>query len=677
MKNKLCIKITALSFALALGFSGYANKLYAQQNENEDINEDEYIDFGSDRGLTVTGTRETTQQMRVIDKEAIERRNAKDLAALLEEELDMSVTRFGGYGNQTDMNLRGFDTERIAILIDGIPANSPRSGEFDVTQIDLNSVERIEVIYGGSDTKYNVSGALGGVINIITVKKQPPGLRFGITFSNTSYMPGEYNSRHSGGAIGEPEYKDLLDTQSLGFFAGSGGEAFSWKGSLFANRAGNHYLYMDDYGFARRKQSNEVLDGGGNAALVWNLPQDTTLLSDTKFYYAHKNFPITMNAEGSALATDLQITENIMLNAPFAFNNWAAEASVSFQTSLTRYGVNISSDDYYLTAINRWSWYPHDKFSARLGADWRFLYINSESETETNPVKTGNAGGVYITGEYSPVKEIMIIASVKGASDTKQFAAVPKLGVSWKPHDALVLKNNYFRTFKFPDFDDLYYRSMDGVFAGNPNLKPEDGWGADISGRWTPRNEDGVEILSLEAAVYGTWTTDSIHWVKSSGGRWTPENVGTACIAGIDIRPKISFILEGAPFTSITAGLSYQGQLSWLLSGDLDFAYSYRVPYFPTHVIGASLDFVWETGSLIVQAHYETTRYADTTNKMPLSPYCMLNATVNQKLGGFLTLFASARNLLNAHYESFASYYMPGISLTTGIRTAWTVDSGR
>jgi vitamin B12 transporter len=127
---------------------------------------------------------------------------------LLEDALDMSVTRYGGYGNQTEINMRGFDTERIAILIDGVPANSPRSGEFDVSQVDISNVERIEVIYGGSDTKYNVSGALGGVINIITVKKQKPGFSFGGVFSNTGYLPGRYNERHADGAIGQGHAED-------------------------------------------------------------------------------------------------------------------------------------------------------------------------------------------------------------------------------------------------------------------------------------------------------------------------------------------------------------------------------------------------------------------------------------------------------------------------------------
>jgi vitamin B12 transporter len=630
----------------------------------------DFPDFGEDAGgVTVTGALETTQQITVIDKEIIEKSGARDLASLLEEELDMSVTRYGGYGNQTGMNLRGFDTERIAILIDGIPANSPRSGQFDISQIDLNNIERIEVIYGGSDTKYNVSGALGGVINIITIKKQKPGLNLGFTFSNTGYMPGEYNERHAGGAIGKPEIVDLFDMQSLNFFAGYGAEKISWKASLFGNRAGNHYLYKDDYGFARRKISNEVLDGGADAQFMFALPKDATILSDTKLYYAHRNFPITMNSTGSALATDLLITENVVFAAPVIFrNDLATEASLTYQTSITNYGVNISSNDHYLTAINRWGWYPSQKLTVRSGIDWRFLYINTDSPTELEPVKMGNQGGLYITAEYKLHKNLLLIASVKGATDTKQAVAVPKFGLSWKAAPVFTLKNNYFRSFTFPDFDDLYYRSLDNMFVGNPNLKPEDGWGADLIGELVLE-----KYFSLVSTVFWQWTTDSIHWVKNQGGRWSPENVGTACFIGADFRPVFTLPIDKWNFTAIKIGMNYQFQFSWLLNGDLDFAHSFRIPYMPAHIIGGSIDLAWKTGSLFVSAHYESTRYADTTNKMPLDPYCVINTTVNQKVGKHLIFFASLRNILNAQYESFAGYYMPGISLVCGIRAGFDV----
>ena len=670
MKKAAGIVIAVLLSMFSL-YSLSAQEMQEAEKEQDDFNEDDFPDFGEEpKGITIIGTLETTQQITVIDKETIEKSGARDLASLLEEEIDMGVTRYGGYGNQTSMNLRGFDTERIAILIDGVPANSPASGHFDINQIDLNNVERIEVIYGGSDTKYNVSGALGGVINIITIKKQTPGFNLGLTFSNTGYMPGEYNERHAGGAIGKPEFIDLLDMQSLSLFAGYGAENFSWRASLFGNRAGNHYLYKDDYGFARRKISNEVLDGGANAQFMFALPKDASILSDTRLYYAHRNFPITMNSTGSVLATDLLITENIIFAAPVIFrDDLATEASLTYQTSITNYGLSISSYDHYLTGINRWSWYPSEKITVRSGVDWRFLYINTDSPTELDPVKTGNMGGFYITGEFLLLKNLLLVCSIKGVTDTKQAAFIPKLGLSWKAHPLFTLKNNYFRSFKFPDFNDLYYRSLDNMFAGNPRLKPEDGWGVDLIGELALE-----KYFSASAAVFWQWTTDSIHWVKNQGVRWSPENVGTACFIGADFRPVFTLPLDKWNFTSLKISINYQFQYSWLLSSDLDFGDSYRIPYMPAHIIGGSVDLAWKTGSLFISAHYESTRYADTMNKMPLDPHCVVNATLNQRAGDYLTFFASLRNILNAQYESFASYYMPGISLVCGLRAKFNFE---
>jgi outer membrane cobalamin receptor len=97
----------------------------------------------------------------------------------------------------------------------------------------------------------------------------------------------------------------------------------------------------------------------------------------------------------------------------------------------------------------------------------------------------------------------------------------------------------------------------------------------------------------------------------------------------------------------------------------------------PTHIIGGSADLQWKTGSVLVSAHYESARYADTLNELALDPHCIVHATVNQDIGGNFTAFASLRNILNAHYESFAGYHMPGISLTLGLRAKFAAAGKR
>jgi len=461
--------------------------------------------------------------------------------------------------------------------------------------------------------------------------------------------------------------------QSLSFFAARGGEGFSWRASGFGNVAGNHYLYEDDFGFARRKVSNEVVDGGGNLKLMFAMPDDAHVLFDTKAYYARKNFPITMNSVGSALATELVLAGNVSLAAPVAFrDDLATEASLGYQAGFGNYGVRSSTNDHHVTAINRWSWYRSDRLTILSGVDWSFLYVETDSPVELRPVKTGNRGGIYLTAEYRVLENLLVIGSVKGVTDTKSAVPVPKAGLSWRIGDSVTLKNNYFRSFKFPDFDDLYYRSpYDSTAVGNPNLRPEDGWGTDVVGEFS-----FGENVSLVASVFAQHTSDSIHWTRSSGRRWSPENVGTAYFAGADFRPTFTVKPGRGNSASIKIGPSYQFQYSWLLPDGAYSEASRRIPYSPIHVIGGIIDVGWGTGSLLLSGQYESPSFADAGNRLFVDSSFIANATVNQNAGKHMVLFASLRNIFNARYESFSAYPMPGITMTVGLRINVKVGNG-
>jgi hypothetical protein len=611
----------------------------------------------------VIGAPETTSVQNVITREEIERRQAPDLATLLEETLDIGITAKGAYGNESQINIRGFTTERIGVLVDGIPANDPRTGEFDVSQLDLSGVERIEVIYGGSDSKYNVTGAMGGIINIVTKKQQSEGWSFGGGLTNTGYFTGRYNKRHSGGTIGDPHWEDLADTQLLNLFAAYGAKTFSVKLSWFGDWARNHYLYQDYGGFVRRKESNEVLDTGGNLFVSLALPRDATLVSSSDLYTASRHFPVTGTSVGFAQTYDSKITERLQLDMPrFLRDDLSSDWALSWTWADNQYGAVSSSNDHYLTGINRWGWYPLEALTLRAGLDWRFIHVDSTDDG----IRNGNQGGAYLAAEYRPWKPLMLVASVKGVTDLAENALVPKAGLVWQIADTeragITLKHNWFRGFKFPDFDDLYYRSFDDLYIGNPDLQSEDGLGADLAGEFRFGSR-----FAASASVYAQWTERAIHWVKY-GSRWTPENVGSGFFIGGDLRPSYTVPFSRGPFTELTLGLTYQIQFSWLLNDDLDFENALRIPYMPMHIAGASLDLQWKTGSFLVSAHWESLRFADTLNYMPLDPYCLLNLTLNQNIGSSFSVFAITRNALNWLYTSFAEYPMPGFTISLGVR---------
>ncbi|MDR2742568.1 MAG: TonB-dependent receptor [Treponema sp.] len=661
-----------LLLLLAFPFSG---NLPAQESPGgeQDYGEEDFYDedllLMEGEGLTVVGTTETTQQMAVISREEIEQAHAPDIPALLEEKLSLGITRYGSYGNMADVNIRGFDTERVAILVDGVPVNSNRSGEFDFNQVDINAVERIEVVYGGSDTKYNVSGALGGVLNIITIKKEKPGFRFGGGFSNTGALPGRYNTQYGG--IESPQWQDLADAQSLNIFGAYGAEKNSFRVNLFGNRAGNHFLYQDYYGYARRKEGNEVWDLGASLAWARDLGDYSTLVLSADTYYGDKNIPLSGYTAEKAKEKDFSVRQNVMLDMPRFFrDDLAMEASVSHGWQTLNYdpgrGASLHKEQS-LTLINRWDWYLLPKITLKAGGDYRYTYIDSTNDGR----HTGHRGGVYLTGEYAPSGQFLLIPSIKAVTDGISVAPVPKFGILWKARETLALKNNYFRVFKFPDFDDLYWK-QEG-FSGNPGLKPEDGWGADLGAEYRPKS-----WLTFEGVFHTAWTKDSIHW-SNAGGSWTPRNTGEACFFGLDARLQFKIPVSLGPVTKISPGVSYQHLLSYLLSGDLDFASDKRIPYMPRHLLGVSLDIHWNTGarrpggSLSVSGHYESLRFADTGNIVKLDPFFLLNITVNQGIGKNITAFGSLRNALNTHYVSFAEYPMPGLTVTLGLRMNFEV----
>jgi vitamin B12 transporter len=636
----------------------------AVKETSDDYYDEEFLFMEDEEGITVTASPETTQQMKTITREDIDRFHPQDTAALLEAALDMPLARYGGYGNDVSVTMRGFDSERVAILVDGVPINSRQSGDFNLSAINVNAIDRIELVYGGSDSKYSVTGALGGVINIITARKQEPGLRLSLSASNTSVIPSDYKERSGADGASHPE--DLFDSQNLSVSAGFGAEQYSLSANLFTNRAANHFVYEDYYGIARRKDHNEVWDLGASLAFTRDLPQWATLIATGSVYYADKDIPTSGTSSIAADQTDFSMRQSLMLDAPRAFrDDLATEASLTYNWAHLGYERPRTRasrhNEHSLLAINRWNWYPRAGLTFNASADYRYTSLDSTDSGRHD----GHDGGLSFTAELEALERFLIIPSVKLAfnqSDEKraELVPVPKLGFAWQVSETFSLKNNYFRSFKFPDFDDLYWQGAG--FSGNSALNSEDGWGADFTAAYR------TESLSVESAVFAQWTTDSIHW-SNEGGSWKPRNISKGAFFGIDSSCRITTPISASLVQKLNVSVSYQFLLSYLLSGSLSFDSDRRIPYMPLHTIGASLEFIgFKGGSIIFSSHYESLRYAETANITKLDPHILFNITANQHIGENMSAFLVLRNIFNESYESMLDYPMPGFTITLGMR---------
>ena len=119
-----------------------------------------------------TKTTETGKVVVTIDRQQIEKAGSRDLAQVITE---LGGVYINGYtnnaGKDKSIYLRGGKVDYTLITIDGIPVYdaSGIGSNFDIRNIPVDNVERIEILKGSQSTLYG-SDAIAGVINIITRK---------------------------------------------------------------------------------------------------------------------------------------------------------------------------------------------------------------------------------------------------------------------------------------------------------------------------------------------------------------------------------------------------------------------------------------------------------------------------------------------------------------------------
>lgn len=134
------------------------------------------------------GIKRSSAPTLVISRKNIELMGSRRVDEVLREQTGMAMVSDLGAGNRSvGLQMQGFSSEYILILLDGQPMTGRLSGNFDLSRIGVTDVERIEIIKGAASSLYG-SDALGGTVNIITRQQvsQPQGY--------ASFRYGTYNT---------------------------------------------------------------------------------------------------------------------------------------------------------------------------------------------------------------------------------------------------------------------------------------------------------------------------------------------------------------------------------------------------------------------------------------------------------------------------------------------------
>ncbi len=143
----------------------------------------------------------------VVTSEDIRRSGAISIPEALRMVPGIHVGRIDS--NKWAVASRGFGgrfANKLLVLIDGRTVYNPLfSGVFwDVDDIPLETIERIEVIRGPGATLWG-SNAVNGVINIIT--KSAKQMQGGRVIVGTGNQEGQFGSIHQGGVVGKGHYR--------------------------------------------------------------------------------------------------------------------------------------------------------------------------------------------------------------------------------------------------------------------------------------------------------------------------------------------------------------------------------------------------------------------------------------------------------------------------------------
>jgi vitamin B12 transporter len=622
------------------------------------------------REIVVTATRVPTPVLdipagvSVIDRQTIEQRGYTTLTEALSAVPGIRVSQSGGPGGNASVFVRGTNSNAVLVLRDGMPLNdaSDSSGAFNFGVDTLADVERIEVIRGPMAALYG-SGAIGGVINLISRQGHEPGLHVtgelaggyprqiegnvnasGIEgpFDYSATLQGQdqrgYDATPQRMSIytGVPDpYSELTGTLNLGYTPVDGTRL-----SLFL-RARRATFGFDALGNPTFDNSNStgndesLLGRIGVSSKLFNGTYETNAylgrLQDDRHYTEALN-PLDPNQQSNdsryhSYRTDVQWNNVVHLSDLMDMPSLSA-------TDLT-FGYEHIADNINVKVNQSSGGFPFQQ-SARASMTDDALYTGLQTTLLQRLTLTGQIRQDWVAGNQPFTWRLGAVLDVPGV--VTRFKAA------------------YGTAFRAPSLFDRFGVDSFG-YIGNPNLKPESAQGWELGFTTT------AGLASFGATYFNEQVSNLIVAVFTPVN--TAVNVGSAHIQGVEteltLRPA-SWLALQASYTYADAQNADAG--SRLLRRPLNAAaLNAAITPLPGLIVapellitGAFRDFLVDDGG-------------NATGTIISSPHGVIaNITVTYDVASHVQLFALGRNLFYSRFEPVNGYQTPGPSFLAGVR---------
>ncbi|MEI9910336.1 MAG: TonB-dependent receptor [Bacteroidota bacterium] len=468
-------KIYSISVALLSVFA-----LAAQEDTTKTKELGEVVITGQYKPQSV---KNSVYQVKVITKERIQKQGASKLQDVLNNELNIRFSQDLATGG-SDISMLGLSGQNVKILIDGLPmvGRQGTSNEININQVDVNTIERIEIIEGPMSVIYGAD-ALAGVINIIT--KKAGASKISVTARVQEETVGkEYDWKTQG-----------LHTQSVGV-------AFKHKGWEVGGGFGYYYFGGWKGDSSRRELTqhwkDQITANGfvGYSAGKFNIRYRIDGLDE--IITNPGNFTQKQNESGDSLAFDQEylsrrvmqqlqagyfVNSNLSFQAQASYSDYSRQVFSSVLSQNTgklslspATGSQSTVDFNGITARATALYKISHVFSLQPGVD---INIESgEGERLANGTNRVEDYAFFITSEITPKNnKINIRPGLRFIKNSVYDAppVIPSINAKFGLTKDIDLRLAYARGFRSPSLRELYFNFFDAnhQIIGNPDLKAE------------------------------------------------------------------------------------------------------------------------------------------------------------------------------------------------------------
>ncbi|MDP3876140.1 MAG: TonB-dependent receptor [Methylobacter sp.] len=566
--------------------------------------------------MVVTATRTETAKnqlsaaMTVYTRKDIDRLQAKTLPELLSGSTGIDIVQSGGYGKDTNIYMRGTNSDHVLVLVDGIKFGSVTSGTSPFQFIPLDQVERVEIIRGPQSSLYG-SEAIGGVIQIFTRK----GSQEDKPTVTLDAGGGSYDSYRVAGTV-------------------SGKWQNSWY-SLGSSQFGSQGFDARQPTPGRFGVNQPDKDGYLNTAVNARLGHRFDNNAEVEAFFMHAEGKTEY--DGSFQDKTEFVNQVVGITGSMdMLDNWR---------SILRFGQSRDNADSFAPGgvfssqfdSTRWnaSWLNEvalsDAHQLVIGTDYRLDEVDS---TEAYRETSRYDAGIFAELHSRFFDDHFINASLRGDKN-EAFGEQVTGNFGWRYNAGYGISPfaSFGNAFKAPTFNQLYYPGF-----GNPNLKAEQStsFEAGVSG--------DHEILQWELRAYHTNIDNLIIAVTNpTTFLSSAENVGKAQIDGLEAEigtqimgwtNKLNMSLLSPKNRVTNARLARRAEQS--LSYDLSRTFGQ-----------------FDVGAKVLA---QGDRFDDTLNKTKVGGYVTVDLRSAYHLNKNWMLSANLNNLLDKNYQTVNTY---------------------